>query len=108
MLGREVNKPVDVIFGVNRADSTSSTSPEYVAHIEKVIKTSHDAAQENLGASILHNKQDYDLCACQVSYNVRNLVYVFDPSNKPGVLNCNLFLELHTLLLKCTLLCYKL
>ena len=85
MLGREVNKPVDVLFGVNRANTTLLTPPEYVAHVDKTIKASHEAARENLGASILYNKRDYDIRAYQTSYDVGDLVYVLDPSNKPGV-----------------------
>ena len=85
MLAREVNKPVDVIFGVNRANTTLLAPPEYVTHVDKTIKASHDAALENLGASILYNKRDYDLCAYQTSYDVGDLVYVLDPCNKPGV-----------------------
>ena len=48
MLAREVNKLVDVIFGVNRANTTLLTPPEYVTHVDKTIKASHDAARENL------------------------------------------------------------
>ena len=65
MLARGVSKPVDVIFGVNRANTTLSTPPEYVNHVEKTIKASHDAAREQLGASILYNKRYCDLCAYQ-------------------------------------------
>ena len=61
------------------------TPPEYVAHVDKTIKASHEAARENLGASILYNKRDYDIRAYQTSYDVGDLVYVLDPSNKPGV-----------------------
>ena len=85
MLAREVNKPVDVIFGVNRANTTLSTPPEYVTHVNKTIKASYKAARENLGASILYNKRDYDLRAYQTSYDIGDLVYVLEPSNKPGV-----------------------
>ena len=76
MLAREVNKPVDVSFGVNRANTTLLTPPEYVAHVNKTIKASHEAAREYLGASILYNKRDYDIRAYQTSYDVGDLVYV--------------------------------
>ena len=85
MLAREVNKPGDVISGVTRAKITLFTLPEYVTHVDKTIKASHDAARENLGASTLYNKRDYDLRAYQTSYDVNDLVYVLDPSNKPGM-----------------------
>ena len=85
MLAREVNKPVDVLFGLNPANYTLLTPPEYVAHVDKTIKASHEAARENLGASILYNKRDYDIRAYLTSYDVGDLVYVLDPSNKPEV-----------------------
>ena len=56
MLAREVKNPVDFIFGVNWANTTLLTPPEYVTHVDKTIKSSHDAARENLGSSILYNK----------------------------------------------------
>ena len=41
MLAREVNKPVNVIFGVNRANTTLLTPTEYVTHVDKTIKALH-------------------------------------------------------------------
>ena len=32
-----------------------------------------------------YNKRDYDQHLYQTSYNTGDLVYVLDPSNKPGV-----------------------
>ena len=60
MLTREVNKPVVVIFGVNRANTSLLIFLEFVTHDERTIKASHDAAPDNLGAIILYNKKDYD------------------------------------------------
>ena len=41
MLGREVNKSADLLFGINKANRVSKMPPEYVVHIEKVMKASH-------------------------------------------------------------------
>ena len=70
---------------MNRAVPTLLTPPEYVAHVNNAIKASYEAARENLGASILYYKRYYDVRAYQTSYDVGDLVYVLDPSNKPGV-----------------------
>ena len=38
MLGREVNKSADLLFGTDKANRVSKTPPEYVVHSEKVMK----------------------------------------------------------------------
>ena len=85
MLGREVYKSADLLFGTDKANRVSKTPPEYVVHLEKVMKTSHKIARENLRSSVSYNKRDYDQRLYQTSYNTGDLVYVLDPSNKPGV-----------------------
>ena len=85
MLGREVYKSADLLFGTDKANHVSKTPPEYVVHLEKVMKTSHKVARENLRSSVSYNKRDYDQRLYQTSYNTGDLVYVLDPSNKPGV-----------------------
>ena len=85
MLGREVYKSADLLFGTDKANRVSKTPPVYVVHLEKVMKTSHKIARENLRSSVSYNKRDYDQRLYQTSYNTGDLVYVLDPSNKPGV-----------------------
>ena len=85
MLGREVHKSADLLFGTDKANPVSKTPPEYVVHLEKVMKTSHKIACEILRSSVSYNKRDYDQGLYQTSYNTGDLVYVLDPSNKPGV-----------------------
>ena len=85
MLGWEVNKPVDLLFGVDKANKISQSPPDYVVRLEKILKEAHRVARENLKSSVLYNKRDYDQRLYQTSYNTGDLVYVLDPSNKPGV-----------------------
>ena len=84
MLGREVYKPVHVLFGVDQSNRCSRTPAEYVVFLEKTMKEIHELAQKNLRASVLYNKRDYDQRLYQASYNEGDLVYILDPSNKPG------------------------
>ena len=49
------------------------------------LKEAHRVARENLKSSVLYNKRDYDQWLYQTSNNTGDLVYVLDPSNKPGV-----------------------
>ena len=85
MLGREVNKSVDLLFWVDKANKISQSPPDYVVRLEKILKEAHRVARENLNSSVLYNKRDYDQRLYQTSYNIGDLVYVLDPSNKPGV-----------------------
>ena len=85
MLGREVNKSADLLFGVDKANKISQSPPDYVVRLEKILKEAHRVARENLKSSVLYNKRDYDQPLYQTSYNTGDLVYVLDPSNKPGV-----------------------
>ena len=84
MLGREVYKPVHVLFGIDQANR-SRTPAEYVVFLEKTMKEIHELARKNLRASVLYNKRDYDQRLYQASYNEGDLVYILDPSNKPGI-----------------------
>ena len=85
MLGGEVYKSADLLFGTDKVNRVSKTPPEYVVHLEEVMKASHKIARENLRSSVSYNKRDYDQRLYQTSYNTGDLVYVLDPSNKPGV-----------------------
>ena len=85
MLGREVYKPVHVLFGIDQANRCSRTPAEYVVFLEKTMKEIHELARKNLRASVLYNKRDYDQRLYQASYNEGDLVYILDPSNKPGI-----------------------
>ena len=85
VLGCEVYEFAGLLFGTDKANHVSKTLPEYAVHVEKVMKTSHKIAHENLRSSVSYNKRDYDQRLYQTSYNTGDLVYVLDPSNKPGV-----------------------
>ena len=53
MLGREVYKPVHVLFGVDQANHCSRTPAEYVVFLKKTMKEIHELARKNLRASVL-------------------------------------------------------
>lgn len=85
MLGREVNKSSDVLFGIDHANRISLSPPEYIVKLEKILKMAHEVARENILSSTIYNKRDYDQRMLQSVYNDGDIVYVLDPSNKPGV-----------------------
>jgi len=85
MLGREVFKPVDLVFGLNQQYSKSSTVSDYVAELEERMRFSHQIARENLDGNIKINKRDYDKKVFQTKYEVGDLVYLRDDSVKKGI-----------------------
>ena len=85
VLGRRVDKSADLLFGTDKASHVSKTPPEYVVHLEKVIKALYKNARENFRSTMSYNKRNYDQRLDQTSYNTADLVYELDPSNKLGV-----------------------
>ena len=55
MLGREVFKPVDIVFGLASANMQRKTPDGYIRNLENIIKISHDTARECLRESVLVN-----------------------------------------------------
>ena len=55
MLGREVNKSADLLFGVEKANKIWQSPPDYVVRLEKILKEAHRVARENLKSSVLYN-----------------------------------------------------
>ena len=60
MLGREVNKSADLLFGTDKANHVSKTPPEYVVHLENVMKAWHKIVRENLRSSVSYNNVSYN------------------------------------------------
>ena len=85
MLGREVYKPVHVLFGVDQANRCSRTPAEYVVFLEKTMREIHELARKNLRASVLYDKLNCGQHLHQAPYNEGDLVYILDPSNNPGI-----------------------
>jgi hypothetical protein len=85
MLGREVLKPVDLVFGVPIENREHSSIHSYVKELEENIKLTHDVARENLRESVTLNKRDYDVRIRQSRYEVGDLVYVLNNQPKPGI-----------------------
>ena len=48
MLGREVNKPGDLVFGVAHANRIQQTECEYVSKVEDVLRRVHATARVSL------------------------------------------------------------
>ena len=85
MLGREVNKPADIMFGIADANFEPKTEGEHATHIVEVMREAHITARECLKQSQLRQKKDYDVALSEANYDVGDLVYLLDPRTKTGV-----------------------
>ena len=83
MLGREVNKPVHVHFGMS--SPVSGSGSEYIKRLDFVMRETHRIARENLKGTLLHRKRDYDVKLKQESYEVGDFVYKLNNATKKGV-----------------------
>ena len=85
MLGREVLKPVDLVFGIGESNFEASSPEDYLSNLSQIMRTCHDVARSQLKSSIAVNKRDYDLKMYQRAYNRGDLVYLLHPQIKSGV-----------------------
>jgi transposase InsO family protein len=78
MLGREVYKPADLVFGVAAANRVDQTECEYVANVEEVMRQVHTVARDSLQRAQSYQKRHYDRKARQRTYELADLVYLLD------------------------------
>ena len=60
MLGQEVKKSADLLFGVDKANRISQSPPDYVVRLEKTLEEANMVASENLKSSVWYNERDHD------------------------------------------------
>ena len=84
MLGREVTKPVDLLFGMPAVHEEESSMPEYVASLSERFHRVHRVARENLRSAQARQKRDYDLKLTERSYEGGDLVYQLNSATKIG------------------------
>ena len=84
MLGREVTKPVDILFGIKDSLTTPPSMPAYVKQLEERLNRVHQTARENLQTVQARQKRDYDLKLAERTYERGDLVYKVKSSSKIG------------------------
>jgi hypothetical protein len=90
MLGREVNKPADLVFGLDRVNVVVLQPYEYVVKLEKILEIVHTIAREILGNSQQVSKNDYDRNLNFKLYGVGDLVYEKNDHNPPAGISAKL------------------
>jgi len=84
MLGREVNQPSMLKFGII-SDGNNDNESSYVQRLYDNMFKVHEIVRENLSKSIQRQKNDYDSRLAYKAYNVGDLVYFLDISRKVGL-----------------------
>ena len=84
MLGREVLQPTDVLLGNALANTKPVDPPTYVQNLVDTLHEVHAQARENLKASQIRQKRDYDLRAHARTYEAGDLVYELNSATVIG------------------------
>ena len=83
MLGREVNKPIDLVFPIP-GDQSDESLDDFVAKLVANIQLAHETARETLKTTQAVMKKDYDIRTYERAYQVGYVVYVLDTSSTKG------------------------
>ena len=83
MLGREVNTPADIVYGVVEPQGEINYD-HFVETVRDRMREAHDVARENLQVAANRNKRYYDLQVKQKSFEVGESVYYFNPRRFQG------------------------
>ena len=83
MMGREVCRPRDLLFGLVESKSDQDP-PCYVIQLQEILTKTHQVARDHLKVSQNWQKKTYDLKLCDQSYKVGDLVYILESACKPG------------------------
>jgi len=62
MLGREVNTPADIVYGLKNLEQATSYD-DFVESVREKMRTAYEVMRENLGVAAERNKRYYDLRA---------------------------------------------
>jgi len=86
MFGREINLPVDLVFGkpVNDYDSTKSTI-DYAYELETVLNEIHDYARSKINLASNSMKKIYDHKIHKNQFNVGDAVWYYQYHRKVGL-----------------------
>ena len=84
MLGREVTKPAEILFGV-QSQHPKLNEPEHVEKMESVLREAHRLARVHLKGDLASQKRLYDQKIKVETYDVGDFVYKLRMGLKKGV-----------------------
>ena len=84
MLGREVNLPADILYGMVAEVSSVRSPAAYLRSLVDILSQVHTEVRENLKMAQRRQKRTYDIKAFPQKLNLGDLVYKRNASFKPG------------------------
>ena len=85
MLGREINLPIDIMFGNCPSNETHIDNNNYVDSLRERLSLAHDYAREQLKRSALRQKRYYDCHSSSRGFEKGQLVWLLCPHKKIGI-----------------------
>lgn len=83
MFGRDINLPVDLIFGRPSTDGASSTTL-YCMDLEETLLKVHDQARRKMNIECNRMKKTYDYKKCYHDYKEGDKVWLHNPRRRKG------------------------
>ena len=74
MLGREISRPLEVLYGLP-PELSSRSEGAYLAKLDEVMHKAHEIARRNIRGNLMRQKRDYDKAMFVENYNVGDFVY---------------------------------
>lgn len=84
MFGREVQLPIDLIFGCLNTPSVSKPVPDYVKTLTDRLEKVHTTVRDRLVNVAERQKRRYDLTCSSINYKVGEAVLLNDPRKYKG------------------------
>lgn len=84
MFGREVELPLDLLFGLPREIEPLSHT-KYVSNLRDTMNKINHVACEEMAKAREKQKRNYDIKINKIQYQVGSLVWLHDPTHKKGL-----------------------
>ena len=83
MLGREVNLPIDIVFG--RPEEEALDETEYVQRLRERMEEAHRHARKHLQKSSIRQKKNYDRLSSGSTFKRGDAVWIMKSNRKKGI-----------------------
>lgn len=84
MLGREVIRPLNIMTGAHDQILKTAEPSCWVQELEKHLSEAHEICRTNLKSAQLRQKKNYDLRVLENSYQIGDVVLLFNSATKVG------------------------
>lgn len=85
MLGREVNQPMTLKYGIHHEPEQYCSIGDYASKLDDILYEVHKVVRQNLANSMHKQKRNYDTRIVHRDYKIGDLVYFLDLSRKVGL-----------------------